>query len=307
MTNHPSLTQFVQKTPRGKILPLFLALIVCVLSLISFISPTAVVDASSLISIEKNTSGNVVLSWTPFDGDLDGYTVYINGVKSTLDEYADTSLDVTSSLTTPGQYFFTVYTRFNGTSTTYASITYDHRVAMLAVNEVRLNGNEIVWDSVSGASGYYLYVEGIYFGTYTSCRAAVADRLILTKRYYVSVLPYSSNAYYIAPPPGSCALDVSRTGAVEKLYLSVFNNELSLSWSPVNGASSYKYTVLPDTKSPSEGDVTVYSTTATCLSISSFVTDGDTTYAATVAAFDGVVTMPYKISFKFKNGEVILV
>ena len=305
MANHPNQTLFVQKTQRGKILPLFLALFVCFLSLAPFIYPNGVVDAGSLISVEKSASGNIVLSWMPFDGDLDGYTVYIDGVKSTSDEYIDTSLDVTSALTTPGQYAFTVYTRFNGEPTLYASITYDHYVAMLAVSEVRLQGNEIVWDSVSGASGYKLYVEGVDFGTYTSCRANVADRLILTKRYYVSVLPYSSNTYYTAPPSGSCALDISRTGSVEKLYLSVFNGELTLSWAPVNGASYYKYTILPATQSPSGDDVC--STTVTCISISSFVTDGDTGYVATVAAFDGVATIPCSISFKFKNGEVVLI
>lgn len=267
-------------------------------AVLPFVKNTAVAGAVRTASITENGDGELVLSWSPYDGEKEGYVVYLNDVLLGATDAYTAYLNVDAALTLGGKYAFKIYTTVDGAETNLVACDYDRYVNLNTVTALRMNGTLVLWDAVRGAVGYRVYAEGIFLSSVSSASFDAAEYLVESKDYGFAVVPYGENSYYVSPDYSTLKLTyaASENGSGADIFISYFGGKLYASWQPLTAAKSYLY-VLSDGTSPNSTSLTAADVTD--------LANGET-HTLTVYAIDGGgrKMLLGSRTFKVTNGEV---
>jgi len=207
----------------------------------------ALLDAPAGVTATANSESNITVSWEFVNG-ATGYRIY----RSTTADgtYTQIGTSYTTSYTEAGSanttYYYKVASYNNGgvgNQSSYASVI----TPPSAPTNVRATTNSessitVSWESVTGATGYYIYHSENYDGTYSEVGTSATNSytntgLLSDIRYYYKVTAYNNggmsnqSGYTYATTLLSAPTNVTATATSE--------SRITISWESVTGATLY--------------------------------------------------------------------
>ncbi len=272
-------------------------LLAVILLLFSLALPQNLALADNNKVFISDEEGKLILKWTEYSEDhssFNGYIISINGSKTFLDGYFFTYFEVTSLLTTPGNYEISVYANLRGDLSLIGSCQRKVVKGLDKVANITLSSNRISWDKVKDAKGYVVFVNNLFMG-FTEESFLDFNGWSKSDSYTVSLLPVGKDEFHLASSPSHKVFDVSnRVSVSTPIYVAYYNGRIAISWQR-HESVTYGYQLSNGQNS----DCTLPYTTI-------FFDLEDGTYTFTLTGFDGKFYYDFgAVTFTLLKGEVI--
>ncbi len=214
----------------------------------SVISDTTIVLAPSNLTDSVVSASRIDLKWSEVDGAA-GYVVYIDTSGDgnyTREENAEDTVFSIESLSANTVYSYKVLAYNNNGDSEISDILSDTTIvdapSNLTDSVISASQIKLFWNTVAGASGYYVYMDTISDGAYASMKEATdtfySDTgLFANSVHYYKVLAYNGKG---DGEFSSTLCDTTIVAPPRNLTDSVVSaSRIDLSWSEVEGAAGY--------------------------------------------------------------------
>ncbi|MDD4839909.1 MAG: hypothetical protein PHE93_04490 [Clostridia bacterium] len=211
-----------------------------------FSSIAYAIDAPSNLTAEF-TDEKCFAKWSGVDG-ASYYNIRLNTVlvcENQFFPYAECSFEITNYVLSPDYYLLEVCTADdNGDLSEYASFNFTVHGTLSTPQNLSVNGNMLLWESVDYAGSYQIKINSILAGTVFDTSFDLSGILALSSAYTITVtaIPETSDLLRSNSIPQSLIHSFSeQLASPQNASIACFNGEYFLSWSGSAQANRYYY------------------------------------------------------------------